>query len=147
MRPRFAPLETCDSAHSDLPYFAYWAANLPPPVGDAKAPEDRLIPLFARAYDLAAQLAPASGSKPKPLDELTADAKLLADGLIALRAEFNRAVEDRAAGYVRLLAALKSPFLSTRLREDVVKRLHKLSPESDRDEPPPTQSELASARP
>ncbi len=139
-------LETCDQALSDLPYFASWAANLPPPAAGSTAPEDRLIPLFARAYDLAAQLEPAAGSTPRPIDALALDTKPLDDALAALRAEFNRAVEDRAASYVRLNAALKSPFLSTRLREDVVKRLHELSPEADPSDAPPTKSELASAQ-
>ena len=141
-------LETCDQALADLPYFASWAANLPPPAAGSTgpAPEDRLIPLFARAYDLADQLVPAPASTSRPMDALALDARPLAEGLVALRAEFNRAIEDRAAGYVRLNAALKSPFLSTRLREDVVKRLHELSPETDSNDPPPTKSELASAQ-
>jgi hypothetical protein len=139
-------LETCDQALSDLPYFAYWAANLPPPAAGSTSPADRLIPLFARTYDLVDQLSPVTGSVSRPIDALVTDAQPLADGVATLHAEFNRAIEDRAASYVQLNAVLKTPFLSTRLREDVVKRLHELSPENNPGDTPPTKSELATAQ-
>jgi hypothetical protein len=150
-------VETCDDALADLPYYANWAADLPPSADPATDPIAAVRALFEKAHALARRLLPGApkpgdsrtfsdqpGGRPRDdLKTLATDANELKQGMENLRRTFLAACEGADGGYLATAAAVETPFTEWKTRDELLKRLVALSPGSETDASPSQGAKLS----